>query len=88
MQVFEGACPRGTVRADELISALVMYAPEGGEKSAWRSARLVKGESQQPLLPSLSAVSRERAAELVSQLEPDSNGLIDYAMFVDMMMQS
>ena len=33
-------------------------------------------------------ISRERATELVSQLEPDSNGLIDYATFVDMMMQS
>lgn len=63
--MFEGACPRGTVRAEDLVSALVMYAPEGGER-----------------------ISRERAAELVSQLEPDSNGLIDYAMFVDMMMQS
>ncbi len=65
-QVFEGTCPRGFVRADELIAALVTYGPIGKDAP--------------------DRLSAERAAELVSQLEPDSNGLIDYATFVDMMM--
>jgi calmodulin len=76
-QVFEGACPRGFVRADELIAALVTYGPLG---------KAGDGSLDGAAASSAVRLTAERAAELVSQLEPDSNGLIDYASFVDMMM--
>jgi calmodulin len=58
--VFEGECPQGFVKAENLVRVLTTY---GIEK-----------------------LSEEQAQDLVNQLEVDSNGLINYSVYVDMMM--
>jgi len=59
-KVFEGECPQGFVKAENLVRVLTTY---GIEK-----------------------LSEEQAQDLVNQLEVDSNGLINYSVYVDMMM--
>lgn len=59
-KVFEGECPSGFVKAENLVRVLTTY---GIEK-----------------------LSDEQAQDLVNQLEVDSNGLINYSVYVDMMM--
>ena len=70
-------------------------------KSAFKIFETGKGESACPvghikvdtLIKSLTSygtekLTEEQAIELVSQLEPDVNGLINYNEYVDMMMHS
>lgn len=80
-KVFEGGSADGMISVDNLITALTTY---GKQKLSFEEAKELVAQVSSSQMPSFEILPYPLNHHV--QLEPDGNGLINYADYVDMMM--